>query len=76
MKREGRVKKEMYRLFVIGKKSLLEIRKTESRASKRYWERVGEIFEDREEIIKEPTKTIIMIGLRDFVKSFDYNIIE
>jgi hypothetical protein len=58
MKREWRVKKEMYRLFMIGKKSLLEIRKTESRASKRYWEIVGEIFEDREEIIKNQPKLL------------------
>ena len=71
MKRGERVKKEMYRLFVIGKKSPLEIRKTESRASKRYWQRVGEIFEDREAIIKEQTKTIMIIGLRDFAKSLD-----
>jgi hypothetical protein len=34
----------MYRLFVIGKKSLPEIRKTGARASERYWGRVGERF--------------------------------
>jgi hypothetical protein len=43
-KRKGGVKKEMYRLFVIGKKSLPEIRKTGARASERYWGRVGERF--------------------------------
>ncbi|HZC20447.1 MAG TPA: hypothetical protein VE223_02275, partial [Nitrososphaeraceae archaeon] len=32
---------QLYRLFVIGKKSLPEVRKTEARASERYWARVG-----------------------------------
>jgi hypothetical protein len=50
-KRES--KKEMYRLFVIGKKSLPEIRKTEARGSERYWGRVGGIFEDPNELTKE-----------------------
>jgi hypothetical protein len=35
---------QLYRLFVIGKKSLPEVRKTEARASERYWARVGGIF--------------------------------
>ena len=30
---------KFYRLFVIGKKSLPEIRKSEARASERYWAR-------------------------------------
>ena len=37
-------KNQFYRLFVIGKKSLPEIRKSEARASERYWARVGGIF--------------------------------
>src|SRR5919197_6682832 len=36
-------KSELYRLFVIGKKSLPEVRKTEARASERYWAIVGGI---------------------------------
>src|SRR5215208_7600339 len=51
-KKMGR-KKEMYRLIVIGKKSLPEIRKTEARGSERYWGRVGGIFEDPKELTKE-----------------------
>jgi hypothetical protein len=43
----------MYRLIVIGKKSLPEIRKTEARGSERYWGRVGGIFEDPKELTKE-----------------------
>ena len=46
-------KKQMYRLFVIGKKSLPEIRKTEARGSERYWGRVGGIFKDAKELTKE-----------------------
>jgi hypothetical protein len=46
-------KKEIYRLFVIDKKSLPEIRKTEARRSERYWGRVGGIFEDPKELTKE-----------------------
>src|SRR5918994_6233409 len=42
-----------YRLFVIGKKSLPEIRKSEARSSERYWARVGGIFERQEELTKE-----------------------
>src|SRR5690242_4267432 len=45
--------KQLYRLFVIGKKSLPEIRKSEARASERYWARVGGIFQDASELTKE-----------------------
>ncbi len=45
--------KQLYRLFVIGKKSLPEIRKSEARASERYWARVGGIFQDANELTKE-----------------------
>jgi hypothetical protein len=44
---------QIYRLFVIGKKSLPEIRETEARASERYWARVGGIFKDASELTKE-----------------------
>src|SRR5919199_104135 len=44
---------QLYRLFVIGKKSLPEVRKTEARASERYWARVGGIFRDANELTKE-----------------------
>src|SRR5438067_9460184 len=46
-------KNRLYRLFAIGKKSLPEIRKTEARASERYWARVGGIFTDPNELTKE-----------------------
>jgi hypothetical protein len=46
-------KSQLYRLFVIGKKSLPEIRKSEARASERYWARVGGIFTDPNELTKE-----------------------
>jgi hypothetical protein len=46
-------KSHLYRLFVIGKKSLPEVRKTEARASERYWARVGGIFKDVNELTKE-----------------------
>jgi hypothetical protein len=46
-------KNPVYRLFVIGKKSLPEIRKSEARASERYWARVGGIFTDPSELTKE-----------------------
>src|SRR5919206_3090285 len=46
-------KSPLYRLFVIGKKSLPEVRKTEARASERYWARVGGIFKDANELTKE-----------------------
>jgi hypothetical protein len=42
-----------YRLFVIGKKSLPEIRTTEARRSERYWAKVGGIFENPQELTKE-----------------------
>jgi hypothetical protein len=44
---------QLYRLFVIGKKSLPEVRKTEARASERYWSRVGGIFKNANELTKE-----------------------
>jgi hypothetical protein len=43
----------VYRLFLIGKKSLPEIRKSEARASERYWARVGGIFDNPNELTKE-----------------------
>src|ERR687885_2192882 len=46
-------KSPLYRLFVIGKKSLPEVRETEARASERYWARVGGIFNDANELTKE-----------------------
>jgi hypothetical protein len=42
-----------YRLFVIGKKSLPEIRATEARRSERYWAKVGGIFENPQELTGE-----------------------
>jgi len=42
-----------YRLFVIGKKSLPEIRTTEARRSERYWAKVGGIFENPQELTNE-----------------------
>jgi hypothetical protein len=44
--KENGDKSQFYRLFVIGKKSLPEVRKSEARASERYWARVGGIFKD------------------------------
>jgi hypothetical protein len=46
-------KNQFYRLFVIGKKSLPEVRKSEARASERYWARVGGIFENPHDLTKE-----------------------
>src|SRR5438270_2967879 len=46
-------KGRLYRLFVIGKKSLPEVRKTEARASERYWARVGGIFKEPDELARE-----------------------
>src|SRR5919198_2693013 len=46
-------KSQLYRLFVIGKKSLPEVRKTEARASEGYWARVGGIFKDANQLTKE-----------------------
>jgi hypothetical protein len=51
--KENSDKSQFYRLFVIGKKSLPEIRKTEARASDRYWARVGGIFQNPDELTKE-----------------------
>jgi hypothetical protein len=51
--RKQRKQKQLYRLFVIGKKSLPEIRKSEARASERYWARVGGIFQDANELTEE-----------------------
>lgn len=45
--------RRFYRLFVIGKKSLPEIRKSEARASERYWARVGGLFENEVDLTKE-----------------------
>ena len=45
--------KQFYRLFVIGKKALPEIRKSEARASERYWARVGGIFEELNDLTSE-----------------------
>lgn len=42
-----------YRLFVIGKKSLPEIRATEARRSERFWAKVGGIFENPQELTNE-----------------------
>jgi hypothetical protein len=42
-----------YRLFVIGKKSLPEIRATEARRSERYWAKVGGIFENPQQLTSE-----------------------
>src|SRR2546423_6952561 len=50
---ENDSKSRLYRLFIIGKKSLPEIRETEARASERYWARVGGIFEDPKELANE-----------------------
>ena len=55
-KRSGEKEKthsKHYRLFIIGKKSLPEIRKSESRSSERFWARVGGIFERPEDLTKE-----------------------
>jgi hypothetical protein len=45
--------RRLYRLFVIDKKSLLEIRNSEAHSSERFWARVGGIFERPEELTKE-----------------------
>jgi hypothetical protein len=50
---KGKTEKSVYRLFVIGKKSLPEIRESEARSSERYWARVGGIFEDPKELANE-----------------------
>jgi hypothetical protein len=45
--------RHLYRLFVIGKKSLPEIRTSEARGSERYWARVGGVFESPDDLTKE-----------------------
>src|SRR6476646_1280537 len=50
---EDNNKSRLYRLFIIGKKSLPEVRKTEARASERYWARVGGIFKEPDELARE-----------------------
>ena len=50
---ESKDKKDLYRLFVIGKKSLPEIRETEARSSERFWGRVGSIFDHPTQLTKE-----------------------
>jgi hypothetical protein len=48
-------KKKVYRLFIIGKKSLPEIRKTEARSSERFWAQVGGIFYDSKKLGEDLT---------------------
>jgi hypothetical protein len=48
-------KKKIYRLFIIGKKSLPEIRKTEARSSERFWAQVGGIFYDSKKLGEDLT---------------------
>jgi hypothetical protein len=50
---ESSGKKNFYRLLVIGKKSLPEIRETEARSSERYWARVGGVFDDPTQLTNE-----------------------
>ena len=50
---ESNDKKNLFRLLLIGKKSLPEIRETEARSSERYWARVGGVFNDPTELTKE-----------------------
>jgi hypothetical protein len=52
-KEEKEEESSRYRLFVIGKKSLPEIRTTEARRSERYWAKVGGIFENPQELTGE-----------------------
>lgn len=47
--------KKIYRLFIIGKKSLPEIRKTEARSSERFWAQVGVIFYDSQNLVEDLT---------------------
>src|SRR5215211_1577276 len=47
--------KKIYRLFIIGKKSLPEIRKTEARSSERFWAQVGGIFYDSKKLGEDLT---------------------
>ena len=50
---ESKDKRDLYRLLVIGKKSLPEIRQTEARGSERFWARVGGIFDHPTQLTKE-----------------------
>src|SRR5437764_14986417 len=43
---------QFYRLLVIGKKSLTEIRKSDVRASELYWARVVDILQDHNDLTK------------------------
>jgi hypothetical protein len=45
--------RKLYRLFVIGRKSLPEISASEARSSERYWARVGGIFQEPKELTNE-----------------------
>jgi len=45
--------KNLYRLLIIGKKSLPEIRESEVRSSERYWARVGGIFDGPTQLTNE-----------------------
>ena len=51
--KESKKKKDLYRLLVIGKKSLPEIRDTEARSLERYWARVGGIFDNPTQLTNE-----------------------
>ena len=48
-------KKKIYRLLIIGKKSLPEIRRTEARSSERFWAQVGGIFYDSKKLGEDLT---------------------
>jgi hypothetical protein len=50
---ESKDKKDLYRLLVIGKKSLPEVRETEARSSERFWARIGGIFDHPTQLTKE-----------------------
>ena len=47
--------KNIFRLLVIGKKSLPEIRKTKARSSERFWAQVGGIFYDSKKLGEDLT---------------------
>ena len=47
--------KKIYRLLIIGKKSLPEIRRTEARSSERFWAQVGGIFYDSKKLGEDLT---------------------
>jgi hypothetical protein len=61
-KKNSSNKSDLYRLFVIRKKSLPEVRKSEARASERYWARVGGIFKDANELTRELLSDDFRIG--------------